>query len=57
MNFDDIDLDKQHQYITEFKTDPIEVGRLCEKFPALKNTWQQFLTVLEMCKEDDKSIY
>ena len=57
MNFEkDLDLDKQHQYMREFQLNPIEIGTLCEQFPALKNTWQQFLTVLEMCKENDKSI-
>jgi hypothetical protein len=48
-----MDLEKQHQHLLEYKINPIELGNLCERYPALKNSWNQFLTVLEMCKEND----
>jgi hypothetical protein len=50
-----IDIDKQHEYLTLFKLNPLEIGELCEKYPALRNSWNQFLTILEICKENDNS--
>jgi len=50
-----IDIDKQHKYLNSFKLNPIEIGELCEKYPTLKNSWDQFLTILEMCKENDNT--
>jgi hypothetical protein len=51
-----MDIEKQHEYITTFKIDPIEVGMLCDKYPGLKNTWSQFMTMLEICKDDKYSV-
>jgi hypothetical protein len=48
-----MDIEKQNEYITTFKIDPIEVGSLCDKYPGLKNTWCQFLTMLELCKDSE----
>ena len=43
-------LDQQTTWLTEYKIDPITVGRMCEKFPALQIAWEQFKTTYEICK-------
>lgn len=46
-------LDKQTDWLNEYKLDPIRLGRMCEKFPALKTSWEQFKTVYELCRGQD----
>lgn len=50
---DEIDIEDQHRYITEFQINPVEIGFLCEKYPAVKNSWNQFLTIVELCRENN----
>ena len=49
----DLQLDKQHSWLTEYALDPIRVGRMCEKFPALQTSWEQFKTIYELCRSQD----
>lgn len=51
---EDLNLDKQNKWLTEYKLDPITVGRMCEKYPALKTSWDQFKTVYELCRSQDE---
>ena len=46
-----LDLDKQYEYMVKYKTDPIEIGELCEQYPGLQKSWEQFLTTLNLCKD------
>lgn len=50
-----MDIDKQYEYMVRYKTDPIEIGELCEKYPGLQKTWDQFLTTLNLCKEEHET--
>jgi hypothetical protein len=52
---EDLNIDKQADWLTIYKMDPITVGRMCEKFPALQIAWSQFKTTYEMCKAQDEA--
>ena len=44
-------MEKQHQYIREYGGhNPVEVGILCDKYPGLKNAWQQYKLLYKICK-------
>ena len=45
-----IDIEKQHEYMIKYKIDPIEIGRLCECYPGLQKSWEQFSNTLNLCK-------
>lgn len=47
------DIEKQHEFLLHYKIDSIELGELCEKYPGLKNSWEQFKIIFEMCKNKD----
>jgi hypothetical protein len=44
------DVDKQHKWITEYSIKPIELGMMCEKFPGLQKSWEQFKITYNLCK-------
>lgn len=44
------DLDKQAGWITTYKMDPIQLGRMCEKFPGLMKAWNEFKIIYELCR-------
>jgi hypothetical protein len=46
------DVDKQHQWINEYSLKPIEIGALCEKFPGLQKSWEQFKIMYNLCKSE-----
>jgi hypothetical protein len=46
-------LDQQTKWLTEYKMDPIRLGRMCEKFPALQKSWNEFKLVYELCRSQD----
>ncbi len=50
---DDWDIDKQAQWLENYKLDPIRLGRMCEKFPALAKSWNDFKLVYELCRSQD----
>jgi hypothetical protein len=46
-------IDKQHQWYLDYNIDAIRLGRMCEKFPGLQNSWNQFKMVYELCRSQD----
>lgn len=50
---EDLTLDKQSTWLEEYKLDPIRLGRMCEKFPALQKSWNEFKIVYELCRSQD----
>ena len=50
----DLQLDKQHKWLTEYKLDPIRLGRMCEQFPGLQNSWNEFKMMYEICRSQDE---
>lgn len=46
-------IDEQHNWFTQYKIDPIRMGRMCEKFPALQNKWDEFKVIYELCRSQD----
>lgn len=52
---EDFSIDKQTTWLNEYKLDPIKLGRMCEKFPALQIAWDQFKTTYEICKAQDET--
>ena len=46
-------LDQQTTWLIGYKIDPIKLGRMCKKYPALQIAWDQFKTTYEMCKAQD----
>lgn len=48
-----LQLDKQHDWFNTYKVDAIQLGRLCEKFPALQKSWNEFKIVYDICRSQD----
>lgn len=46
-------IDDQHTWLNQYKVDPIRMGRMCEKFPALQKSWEEFKLVYELCRSQD----
>jgi hypothetical protein len=49
----DLKLDRQTVWMAEYKIDPIRLGRMCEKFPALQTSWEQFKLVYDLARSQD----
>jgi len=47
------DVEQQSKWIETYRMDPIKIGRMCTKYPVLKNAWDQFRTTYELCKSQD----
>lgn len=47
--------DQQHEWFLEYKIDPIKMGEMCEKFPALAKSWSQFKIVYELCRSEENN--
>lgn len=47
---DSWDLDKQAKYLETYKIDAIKLGRMCEQYPSLQNSWNEFKLVYELCR-------
>jgi hypothetical protein len=45
--------DQQHEWFLEYKIDPMAMGRMCEKFPALAKSWGQFKMLYNLCKSEE----
>lgn len=52
---EDLNLDKQTKWLTEYKMDPIQLGRMCDKYPALQKSWNDFKLVYELCRSEDEN--
>jgi len=46
-------LDQQTTWLTEYKIDPIKLGRMCEKYPALQYSWEQFKLMYDIARSQD----
>ena len=53
MHDDDLNIDRQAKWMETYKMDPIRLGRMCEKFPALQKSWDDFKIVYELCRSQD----
>ena len=51
------DFDTQHKYFLEYNVKAVELGIMCNEFPALQKAWDQFKTVYELCKEDNNEAH
>jgi hypothetical protein len=51
----ELKLDKQHGWMTDYKIDPIRLGRMCEQYPALQNSWEQFKLMYELARSHDET--
>ena len=49
----DLPIDKQHKWVTDYKVDAIRLGRMCEEFPGLQKSWEQFIMMYELCRSQD----
>ena len=52
---DSWDIDKQAKYLETYKIDAIQLGRLCEQFPGLQKSWDQFIMMYKLCRSEDDS--
>ena len=46
-------VDRQHDWLKEYHVDAIRLGRMCEKFPALQKSWEDFKLIYEICRSQD----
>lgn len=46
-------LDTQYKWLKDYKIDPVQVGSMCEKYPALLVAWNQFKTTYEICDSNE----
>lgn len=51
--YEDWDIDKQAKYLETYKVDAIRLGRMCEKYPGLQNSWNEFKMMYELCRSQD----
>jgi hypothetical protein len=47
--------DQQHQWMLEYKIDPVTMGEMCEKFTALAKSWSQFKIVYDLCRSEENN--
>lgn len=53
MSQEDNHLDRQTHWMNEYRYDPIRLGRMCEKYPALQHSWEQFKLIYDIAKSQD----
>lgn len=51
--YDDDGVEKQADWLVTYKIDPIKMGRMCEEYPALQKSWNEFKLVYELCRSQD----
>lgn len=49
------DISKQANWLETYRINPICLGQLCEKFPALQNSWNAFKLIYDLCKNNDEN--
>ena len=47
---DDDGVEEQADWLVTYKIDPIKLGRMCEKYPALQTSWEQFKLVYDIAR-------
>ena len=50
---EDEHLDKQTQWMNDYRIDPIRLGRMCNQYPGLQKSWNEFKIVYELCRSQD----
>jgi hypothetical protein len=50
---EDPDIEKQASWLEAYRIDPIRLGRMCEQFPSLQKSWNDFKLVYELCRSQD----
>ena len=53
MRDEDPDIEKQASWLETYRIDPIRLGRMCEQFPTLQKSWNDFKLVYELCRSQD----
>ena len=48
-------IEEQHTWMKKYSVNSIELGQLCDQYPALERSWQQFKIVYELCKVENES--
>ena len=48
-------IDKQANWLETYRLDPIKLGRMIEKYPALQNSWNEFKLVYELSRSQDEA--
>jgi hypothetical protein len=46
-------VEKQADWLVTYRIDPIQMGRMCEEYPALQKSWNEFKLVYELCRSQD----
>jgi hypothetical protein len=52
---EDYSIEKQANWLGTYKMDPITLGRMIEKYPALQKSWSEFKLVYELCRSQDET--
>lgn len=47
--------DQQHQWMLDYKIDPIKMGEMCKQFPTLAKSWSQFKMMYDLCKSEENN--
>ena len=47
---DDDGVEKQADWLVTYKIDPIKLGHMCEKYPALQTSWEQFKLMYDIAR-------
>lgn len=47
---EDYSIEKQAGWLETYRLDPITLGRMIEKYPALQKSWKDFKLVYELCR-------
>jgi hypothetical protein len=51
--YEDDGVEKQADWLVTYRIDPIQMGRMCEEYPALQKSWNEFKLVYELCRSQD----
>ena len=43
-------LDNQYEWFNRYKIDAIKMGEMCEKFPTLQKSWDEFKVIYDLCR-------
>lgn len=52
---EDYSIEKQANWLETYRMDPITLGRMIEKYPALQKSWSEFKLVYELCRSQDET--
>lgn len=53
--FDSPSLDQQAKWIKRYQIDALKLGEMCELNPGLQKSWDQFILVYNLCKNQDET--